>query len=218
MPRKKPPLQDLVCKGCGVTVRTHNRNRSFCSDDCRRIYSFALSPGVCLPCGIKDADRGLAIWFTAEMRDDWDRRVRAFADVHEQCRREDLDNAGRSTLCPCVDCRRSRGEAVPKRQAGTLAARISSPEFRRNRRLVLDRDGWICQLCFLPIDADAHPHDDLASAVDHILRVEDGGADDLENLRAAHRWCNIRREHPWLGELELVRQEAHKRFAHLIAG
>ncbi|MBD8485936.1 HNH endonuclease [Frigoribacterium sp. CFBP 8759] len=52
---------------------------------------------------------------------------------------------------------------------------------------MLKRDAWTCQICQLPIARDAHVHDDLSPAVDHIIPRRDGGGDELENLRAAHR-------------------------------
>ncbi len=88
-----------------------------------------------------------------------------------------------------------------------------TPEFQRNRPIVLERDGWVCQICDIAIDRNALPFDDRAPAVDHIVRVTDGGGDELDNLRATHRWCNLRRENYVLGEDDLVAAAAQARFA-----
>ena len=48
---------------------------------------------------------------------------------------------------------------------------------------VLRRDRWRCWLCG-ELGADS---------ADHIVRVRDGGSDDMANLRAAHWSCNRQR-------------------------
>lgn len=58
------------------------------------------------------------------------------------------------------------------------------------RREVLERDGWVCQLCSEPIDREAHYLDDWSATVDHIVPQSKGGTHEPENLRACHRWCN----------------------------
>jgi 5-methylcytosine-specific restriction endonuclease McrA len=61
---------------------------------------------------------------------------------------------------------------------------------------ILDRDGWECQLedCRCPagrqIDPGAVRGSRWAGEVDHIHPISKGGADTLDNLRAAHRSCN----------------------------
>jgi hypothetical protein len=210
MTRQKRPLQDLICKGCGVTVSTHNRNRSYCSNDCSLLYRVATS-GFCPFCGAKDADR-LLVYFTPELRAEAESRGFRFAAAHENCRRGYLDSSGRSTECPCFDCARSRGESVGLREGANGASPRSSPKLSHNRIAVLERDAWTCQICQLPIARDAHVHDDLSPAVDHIIPRRDGGGDELENLRAAHRWRNIRREHPYFGLDAMVAEAAWARF------
>jgi 5-methylcytosine-specific restriction endonuclease McrA len=56
------------------------------------------------------------------------------------------------------------------------------------RREVAERDGWICQLCYEPIDRAAKGPRSLE--VDHRTARSRGGSDDLENLQAAHMSCN----------------------------
>lgn len=62
------------------------------------------------------------------------------------------------------------------------------------RRLALyERDGWVCGICDLPVDRDAHYLDDMAPSLDHIVPRSMGGGHESENLRTAHRVCNSRR-------------------------
>ena len=82
---------------------------------------------------------------------------------------------------------------------------------------MLPRDGAICQICELPIDLPAHSADDLAVNIDHFDPVEDGGSDDIENLRATHRWRNNERHgNPWWSLDHQIREDARIRFAHLL--
>jgi 5-methylcytosine-specific restriction endonuclease McrA len=62
--------------------------------------------------------------------------------------------------------------------------RLSSGAWRRLRLLILDRDGWRCQI--------AGPHcSKFATTVDHIVaRVDSGDCWAPSNLRAACRRCN----------------------------
>ena len=62
----------------------------------------------------------------------------------------------------------------------------------KRRRAIYQRDGWVCQLCHLPVDPDLDPNDHWAASLDHIecqswTLVPDHGD---SNLRLAHRMCN----------------------------
>jgi 5-methylcytosine-specific restriction endonuclease McrA len=48
---------------------------------------------------------------------------------------------------------------------------------------VLARDEYVCWICGLG----------NANTVDHVVRRRDGGTNDPDNLRAAHRSCNSKR-------------------------
>jgi 5-methylcytosine-specific restriction endonuclease McrA len=75
---------------------------------------------------------------------------------------------------------------------------------RRDRSLdsaVYRRDRWQCQVpeCLHPDGRAINPRlrgkdDPWAPSVDHVIPQVGGGADSMENLRAAHRWCNQARE------------------------
>jgi 5-methylcytosine-specific restriction endonuclease McrA len=58
------------------------------------------------------------------------------------------------------------------------------------RPRIIARWGMVCYLCSDPITigpASSHP---LALTIDHVLPTAQGGRDDEENLRPAHRACN----------------------------
>jgi 5-methylcytosine-specific restriction endonuclease McrA len=66
-----------------------------------------------------------------------------------------------------------------------------------NRAAIYLRDGFICQLCFAPVDKDAGPSTDYYPSLDHIIPRSQGGTDEETNLHTAHRICNsIRRDLP----------------------
>lgn len=68
-----------------------------------------------------------------------------------------------------------------------------------NRRSgIYERDEWQCQMpvCLCPEGRDIDPGlrgtDSLwAPSVDHTVRRSQGGLSSRDNLRAAHRWCNM---------------------------
>ena len=50
------------------------------------------------------------------------------------------------------------------------------------------------------------------SVLDHIIPVVEGGDDDPDNLRAAHRWCNQARQRGFATDSE-IREVAWAKFA-----
>jgi 5-methylcytosine-specific restriction endonuclease McrA len=65
----------------------------------------------------------------------------------------------------------------PKRRPG------STRRWRKQRARAISHDRGICHICDKP----------GADSADHLLRVVDGGTDELSNLAAAHLLCNLRR-------------------------
>jgi hypothetical protein len=64
----------------------------------------------------------------------------------------------------------------------------------RIRKAILDRDGWVCQLCHQPIDPSIPWPKPMSATVDHKIPVTKGGSWwDESNLRAAHNKCNLSR-------------------------
>lgn len=93
----------------------------------------------------------------------------------------------------CSRCLTRTGEATWFAQTTGRPRSATYPNLPRVQRLrILDRDGWVCQICHEPIDpklAAGHP---LAATIDHIVSVNAGGdwfEDD--NLQAAHLKCNV---------------------------
>lgn len=76
--------------------------------------------------------------------------------------------------------KRSAIESAQKaRRRGVATQRVSRID-------IFERDGWICQMCFEPVDkAIKFPHP-MSATWDHIIPVSKGGAHSPENLRLAH--------------------------------
>jgi len=97
--------------------------------------------------------------------------------------------------CKCDECRAwSRENAQryrkQRRAQGNPIRKHSGWISDKNRIAVYERDGWTCQICGEPVDRDADPKSDWYPSLDHIVPRSKGGANTLDNLRTAHRWCN----------------------------
>lgn len=68
---------------------------------------------------------------------------------------------------------------------------------RRLRAAVMARDGTACAYCKTSTvewqHAEGVPQPDNLATLDHVVRVEDGGTNDLDNLVIACRRCNVTR-------------------------
>jgi 5-methylcytosine-specific restriction endonuclease McrA len=56
--------------------------------------------------------------------------------------------------------------------------------------LIYERDGWVCQLCGVPVNREAAANDNDAASIDHVIPVSRGGAHTVANCQCAHRSCN----------------------------
>lgn len=71
--------------------------------------------------------------------------------------------------------------------------RLSGRRVRELRWQLAQRDGDICALCGEPF-REVSRGSIYAKSIDHVVRVSDGGTNDLSNLRLAHVACNRMRE------------------------
>lgn len=159
-------MAERACARCGVNIDRRDARSRHCSVLCRnRDYEGSVI-GTCRSC--------------------------------EHCGTAFLPSKNPQVYC-CKTCRdradvaRNR-EAYNRRNAERRArergALIGEPFTRRD---VLDRDGWICQLCLAPIDWNLRGRGRWAPAVDHIVPLSKGGAHTFDNLQAAHSGCNARK-------------------------
>ena len=169
----------------------------------------------CVVCKAKDTSRSF-FFPTPEAKAEHERISVRFVAEHSACRRIDLEQRGLNLDCPCVTCRAQRGQQQAPRQSiavGGSTSQTRSRGYQRHRDAVLARDGWACMICGIAIDPEAGPFEDRAPALDHIEPSWMGGSDDIDNLRAAHRWCNMAREgNPVWSDDTSIREAAQSRF------
>jgi 5-methylcytosine-specific restriction endonuclease McrA len=88
--------------------------------------------------------------------------------------------------------------------------RRDTPRFRitpAKRSAIYERDNGKCMICLEPTDANAHPQSDWYPTLDHVTPQSQGGTDDPDNLRTAHRWCNsVRGDLRWYTDADLQPQ------------
>lgn len=78
----------------------------------------------------------------------------------------------------------------PDRPRTSAPARPQLPP--RLRLAVIERDGYVCQLCGAEVEpTDVH--------IDHVFPFSLGGGHTLDNLQVAHSRCNIRKGAQVLG-------------------
>lgn len=73
-------------------------------------------------------------------------------------------------------------------------ATLYGADYKRfDKRSVFERDGWLCQLCDLPVDQSAaFPHPNSPS-LDHIIPISLGGSHSPDNTQCSHLLCNQRK-------------------------
>jgi 5-methylcytosine-specific restriction endonuclease McrA len=211
-------LHKVTCRGCGTTFRDHNRTRAYCGDFCRLLYMEARM-FRCSSCGA-DESLDLAASLQLQASGNYDNAARrAFVVRHRPCRREMLDRHERDLGCRCRSCRAEAGLPPTRPFKKPPEGPRRSTGYRRHAPEVYARDGLLCQICGLPTEPDAHPSEDTYPSLDHEVPLGEGGTDDIENLRTAHRWCNIKRSGtPLWGPMDddAIRHLARERFAHLL--
>jgi 5-methylcytosine-specific restriction protein A len=96
--------------------------------------------------------------------------------------------------CPDVAVIRGRCRAhartwygTREQRRGTRQQRGYGAEWERQRARALRRDGWRCVLC------QARGYVALATQVDHIRPLAEGGTHALENLRSVCTTCHLER-------------------------
>lgn len=78
-------------------------------------------------------------------------------------------------------------------QAIRRARRKELPAERISRLDVLDRDGWVCHLCHLPIGPQLVGRHPMSASLDHVVPLSwpDSPGHVWSNVAAAHLRCNI---------------------------
>lgn len=101
------------------------------------------------------------------------------------------DPTNRQRVC---DNARKWAEANPERVRAHKAVRRA---LKREQTVevfdpfeVFDRDGWVCQLCSMPVDPQLKFPDRMSKSLDHIIPISRGGEHSRANTQLAHFGCN----------------------------
>lgn len=196
--------EQVTCKGCGTMFEAHTRSRDYCCDECKLLRRMAAAEmGTCYVCR--------TVWKEAEAAG---QPQADFVKQHAACRKAMLDRDGRRDDCLCTHCKRRKGVTTASPIPPSARKRRKGRTYSKHRQLVFERDNYTCQVCLLPTDPDGRPSDDRYPTLDHIFSVALGGEDDPDNLRTAHRWCNLAlSSEGGLVYDEWVREEARRRFS-----
>ena len=172
------PKYESVCHGCQVVWSSTKPDAKYCSPSCQAKHQHGEARK-------RKLSRSERRWMSAQ------RSVSRAAEGTQ----------GRTPWVTgtCSECGDPFSTPLPlARTCSAFCAR--SRERRRygqyvddrTRASIYERDGWICQLCFDPVDPDLHYLDNWAATLDHIVCQSWTESPDHSpsNLRLAHRWCN----------------------------
>lgn len=210
----------LSCPGCGREFNTHLKSQVYCSSECS-FYAGRLG-AFCLFCNTRQREIGGEMsWERFYDRPSKEEDI-AFKVAHQECRLTYLTKHDVAPKCRCHKCKANRDNlGIPEgrhRPEPRSASRVpKNPGHQRHRQAVLERDGFICQLCGYPTDPNARMMDDAYPHLDHIEARMLGGADDLENLQTSHRYCNIiKGSDPVYWQHRLLLEDLAGRYAYLL--
>lgn len=63
------------------------------------------------------------------------------------------------------------------------------------RELLLKKHGNACHWCGVEMRLSGDPDDPMSATIEHLVRRADGGGENIENLKLAHKHCNNTRHH-----------------------
>jgi hypothetical protein len=183
-------VETVVCAGCGSRCekrRDPRRPRRYCSLACRTDTQYreirSKRPGNALVYvgaafprpDLLDAALALP-----------EKKPRVFVSGPCSWCGEDFTIIDQRTARYCS--KRCSGKASRSR-SGRFTV---SDEFRLT---IYERDDWVCQLCFEPVERGLPSSHAWSATLDHIVCQSWTEAPDhsAANLRLAHRWCNSKR-------------------------
>lgn len=116
------------------------------------------------------------------------------------------------SLVPCFKCGDTVFSVLPAGKAVHKKCKDSNSFYVSDdtRTSIYSRDGWECQICFESVQTGADYLSDWYPTLDHIVPQSRADEPDhsFENLRTAHRYCNLVRGAAPLSEDFSIRRKA----------
>lgn len=171
-----------VCSECSKTFSHTHALQRYCSDSCRHKGQWRRrSKSSCTECG---KPCGYATAVKTE-------------HMCQECRvaRHPVATPFEWTCGGCgVQCTRSPTRGQKPKWCSTCRKALQNRDIKispEDRVSIYFRDGWVCWLCEEGVDRSLiGTRSHWRPSLDHVLPRSKGGADDMENLKLAHWWCN----------------------------
>ena len=93
----------------------------------------------------------------------------------------------------CKDYDENRQDYTKAYNQAYRARKRNARTERVYRQKIYDRDNYVCQICFEPVDTTCDPKTKRAPSLDHIIPLSKGGAHSYDNIRLAHIGCNAKK-------------------------
>lgn len=172
------------CARCGASFEALNGRHLLCADAaCKQAHKTETARGY-----NRDRERAFfeehGVWRATKHRRD--NPGVAHENLERKRERDRLRNAELPNRKRYPETYRLKDARRRQRKFGLTP--VGEP---LDREVVFARDGWVCQLCFEPVDASlAYTHMESKS-LDHRVPISKGGAHTYENTQLAHLRCNI---------------------------
>ena len=181
----------LVCDHCSATYRPRRAGQRYCKPTCqRRAAKNSRSKSYELEIhrpSMPDVPvvRG-SHWTAGKCKTCGSNFVSNFSDntCSAECRRRHQARRG-------LD----KGHRRRSRIRGRVPENFSALS-------IFQRDGYVCQLCGLPVDSSRRVPEWDAPTLDHIIPIARGGAHTRDNCQLAHFICNARKSDRLEGEYD----------------
>lgn len=200
---KKNRGHKQVCNYCGEEYRNYYK-RKYCSFECSanqkkkerliRELSHLLSlKSNCLYCGkefIKTTHDKEYCTKNCSRLDYYFRNKKMLKRKCKECGKDFTTSDSRMQCCSkeCSDKRNWRNAyLIRKRRAK------SNGLYERDISVsgIIERDGSSCYLCGNKVDESSHYTSDYYPTIDHVVPLSKGGTHSWDNVRLAHRLCNM---------------------------
>lgn len=119
----------------------------------------------------------------------------------------------KSSYAKCDPCRREHEAARSAAKAARRRAAAEQAGERISPRAIFERDGYRCYLCgFRTVSGPTTRTDPARPTLEHVVPVSRGGLHTADNLRTAHRICNM-----WKGDRAVAPRAFHDRMVAMVS-